>query len=291
MIEQVNYRPNGAARALVTRRTHRIGVIVDSPIEYGPNSTLRSIEHAARSRGYSVMSVTAGSDGTSEPDAAYEQLLLQGVDAMCVIAPRSSSLDMLRAALTGIPTLVVTAAHDDDFLTASVDQEFGAALAVRHLIELGHRRIVHVAGPLDWLDALGRHRGWQRELRAAGLEEPEVVVGDWSADFAYRIAREPGALPDCTAVFAANDQMALGLVHGLTERGLDVPGDVSVVGFDDLAEAKHFLPPLTTVRQDFQELGERSVDVLLAEIEGRDHEQRAMIVPELMVRASTRPLA
>ena len=85
--------------------------------------------------------------------------------------------------------------------------------------------------------------------------------------------------------------MALGLVHGLTERGLDVPGDVSVVGFDDLAEAKHFLPPLTTVRQDFQELGERSVDVLLAEIEGRDHEQRAMIVPELMVRASTRPPA
>jgi DNA-binding LacI/PurR family transcriptional regulator len=155
------------------------------------------------------------------------------------------------------------------------------------LIELGHRTIAHVSGPLDWLDARGRHRAWQAELRAAGLVEPEVVVGDWTADFAYEVARQPGRLPDCTAIFAANDQMALGLIHGLAERGISVPGDISIVGFDDLPEAKHFLPPLTTVRQDFRALGERSVEVLLAALEGRQLDRRSIIAPRLIIRGST----
>lgn len=287
VIGQVGYRPNSAARALATRRTERIGVLVDSSSEYGPNSTLRAIESAAREAGYSVTSVTVGDDRVLGPNVAVEHLLAQGIDALCVIAPRASSLDVLREATLAIPTLVVTAASDDHFLTASVDQELGATLAVRHLVELGHRRIAHVAGPLDWLDARGRHRAWRRELQAAGLDEPEVAVGDWSADFAYELARRPGALAGCTAVFAANDQMALGLIHGFAERGVVVPRDVSVVGFDDLPEAKHFLPPLTTVRQDFGELGHRSVDALLAALAGDGLDRRAIIAPRLIVREST----
>lgn len=292
VIEEVGYRPNSAARALATSKSNRIGVLVDSAVEYGPNSTLRGIETAARAAGYAVTSATVG-DGTSAgsdplgPSIALEHLMSQGIDALCVIAPRSSSLDRLRAETPHIPALVIKAAGDDTFLTASVDQELGAALAVRHLIDLGHRRIAHVAGPLDWLDAHGRHRAWREEVRAAGLVELEAVVGDWTADCAYALAREPGALPECTAIFAANDQMALGLIHGFAERGIRVPHDVSIVGFDDLPEAKHFQPPLTTVRQDFRALGERSVEVLRSALEGRELDRRSIIAPLLIVREST----
>lgn len=288
VIEEVNYRPNSAARTLATKKTQRIGALVDSAVEYGPNSTLHGVELAARAAGYSVTSITVGSDRSFGPHVALENLLTQGVDAMCVIAPRSSSLDLLREAPLHVPTLVIKAAPDDDFLTVSVDQELGAALAVRHLVQLGHREIAHLAGPLDWLDALGRVRGWERELRQAGLEPQDVVIGDWTADCAYELARRPGRLPPCTAIFAGNDQMALGLVHGFSERGISVPEDMSIVGFDDLPEAKHFLPPLTTVQQDFRALGQRSVDVLLAAVEGREQDRRSLIVPSLVVRSSTK---
>lgn len=286
-IEELNYRPNSAARTLVTSKTNRIGVLVESAVEYGPNSTLRGLELAARETGFSVTAVTVGDDPAHRPRVSFEHLMNQGIDALCVVAPRSSSLEQLREFALGIPTLVVTAAADDMFLTASVDQELGASSAVRHLIELGHREIVHVAGPLDWLDARGRHRAWRDELSSAGFDEPELVVGDWTSDFAYELARHPGRLPDCTAIFAGNDQMALGLIHGFAERGVAVPGDVSVVGFDDLPEARHFLPPLTTVRQDFRALGERSLAMLLDALGGRTRERRSLIEPQLMVREST----
>jgi DNA-binding LacI/PurR family transcriptional regulator len=286
VMEDLDYRPNSAARALATSRTNRIGVLVDSPVEYGPNSTLRGVETAARAAGYSVTAATVGDDDSLGPSIAFEHLLSQGIDALCVIAPRSSSLDRLRQLTLEMPALVVKSAKDDAFLTASVDQELGAALAVRHLIDLGHRRIAHVAGPLDWLDAWARHRAWQIEMKAAGLEELDVVVGDWTANFGYEVAHQRGRLPDCTAIFAANDQIALGLIHGFAERGIRVPDDVSIVGFDDLPEAKHFLPPLTTVRQDFRALGERSVEVLRAALEGRELDRRSIIAPLLIVRES-----
>ena len=286
-IEQLNYRPNSAARTLATSRTYRIGVLVDSAVEYGPNSTLRGVESATRNTGYSVTAVTVDDDPAHGPKVALDHLLEHGIDALCVIAPRSSSLDRLREAALGMPALVVTAAADERFITTSVDQELGASLAVRHLIDLGHERIAHLAGPLDWLDARGRHRAWQAEIAAAGLPELEVIVGDWTADFAYDAANDPDRLPPCTAIFAANDQMALGLLHGFADRGIDVPDDVSIVGFDDLPEAKHFRPPLTTIRQDFRALGERSVELLLAALEGRPHAERSLIRPQLVVRAST----
>lgn len=290
VIEEVNYRPNLAARALATNKSNRIGVLLDSAVEYGPNSTLRAIEHAARATGYSVSSITLGGDDeTLDPDVAFDHLASQGIDALCVIAPRSSSLDLLRRTAASVPTLVVKAAADDVFLTASVDQELGAALAVTHLLELGHRHVAHLAGPLDWLDAQGRLRGWQGTLERAGLPVPAPVIGDWTADFAYAVAREPGRLPACTAVFAGNDQMALGLLHGFAERGVSVPGDISVIGFDDLPEAKHFLPPLTTIRQDFGELGARSMEMLLSALAGEEPLRRTLIAPELVVRASTAP--
>ena len=287
VMRELNYRPNSAARALASRKSSRIGVVVDSVIEFGPASTLRAIEDAAHDRGYTVSSIAVSADRAVTAHDALVSLMTIGIDALCLITPRTSSIDLLREVSSGIPTLVVKAEPEDDFFTASVDQRMGAALAAQHLIDLGHREMLHLAGPLDWLDARGRERAWREHLERAGLRAREPVVGDWTSDSGYAFGSV--VEPDFTAVFAANDRMALGLIHAFTERGIRVPQDVSVVGFDDVPDARHFLPPLTTVRQDFRALGTLGVATLLAELESDDVPQRSLIEPELVVRQSTAP--
>lgn len=284
-MRRLNYMPNSAARALASRRTNRIGVVVDSVIEYGPASTLRAIEDAAHDHGYTVSSVAVSADRSVTAHDALLSLMGIGIDALCLITPRTSSIDLLREVSNGVPTLVVKPEAEDDFFTVSVDQKLGAALAAQHLIDLGHREILHLAGPLDWLDARAREREWHAHLERAGLPSRDSVVGDWTSDSGYAFGR--AVVPDFTAVFAANDQMALGLVHAFHERGIRVPDDVSVVGFDDVPDARHFLPPLTTVRQDFRALGTLSVETLLAELEGDEVPRQSLLEPELVVRAST----
>ena len=287
VMRELNYRPNSAARALASRKTNRIGVVIDSVDEFGPASTLRALEDAAHDRGYTVSSIAVSADRSVTAHDAVVGLMAIGIDALCLITPRTSSIDLLREVSTGIPTLVVKAEPEDDFLTVSVDQKLGAALAAQHLIDLGHREIVHLAGPLDWLDARRRESEWHAHLQLAGLPVRASVVGDWTSDSGYAFGRD--VVVDFTAVFAANDRMALGLIHALHERGIRVPERVSVVGFDDVPDARHFLPPLTTVRQDFRALGELSIATLLAELEGDDVPRRALLQPELIVRASTAP--
>lgn len=284
VMRELNFRPNSAARALASRTTRRLGVIVDNVVEFGPGSTLRAIEDAAHDRGYTVSSVAI--DRTVTPHEAIESLSAIGIDALCLITPRSDSVALLREGSMGIPTLVVKAEPEPDLLTVSVDQRRGAELAMRHLLALGHRDILHLAGPLDWLDARAREQVWRESLEALGLTPRPVAVGDWTSDSGFEAARH--LPPDVTAVFAANDRMALGLIHGLSVAGRRVPEDVSVVGFDDVPDARHFLPPLTTVRQDFQTLGQVSVETLVAGLEGVAMPSQALIEPELVVRESTR---
>ncbi|QIG39637.1 LacI family DNA-binding transcriptional regulator [Microbacterium sp. 4R-513] len=286
-IDDMNYTRSSIARALATRRAMRIGVLVDGPVQYGPNSTLRALESAARDVGYAISAFSISEEEESQIDTGVVELVTQGVDALCVIAPRASSLDLLRKQTTGLPTIVIKAEPDAAWHTVAVDQRAGATLAVSHLIELGHQRILHVAGPLDWYDARERQEGWRDALADAGLPIVPPVAGDWTSDYGY----EFGSTYDfggVTAVFAANDQMALGLVHGLCQRGIRVPDDISVVGFDDLPDARHFLPPLTTVRQDFAALGELALKLIIDAIDGEeDGFQHDVIEPRLIVRGST----
>lgn len=284
-IEEMNYTPSSIARALATRRARRIGVLIDGPVENGPNNTLRALENAARGVGYAVSAYAIGDDDASQMDSGVVELVTQGVDALCVIAPRTSSLDLLRQQSTGLPTIVVKAEADAAWHTVGVDQRAGARLAVDHLIGLGHRTIAHLAGPPDWVDAVERAEGWREALAAAGLPVGPHVIGEWTSDFGYDYGRSAD-LGETTAVFAANDQIALGVVHGLSLRGIRVPDDVSVVGFDDLADARHFLPPLTTVRQDFAALGELALQQTIAAIEGDTAPTHDMIPPSLVVRES-----
>jgi DNA-binding LacI/PurR family transcriptional regulator len=180
--------------------------------------------------------------------------------------------------------------------TVWVDQEVGAALATRHLLGLGHRTVHHVTGPQDSLEARGRMLGWRKELLAAGAPVPDVLYGDWWPSSGHAAGRELAARTrggrrtdePVTAVFVANDQMALGLLNAVHEAGLSVPGDLSVVGFDDVPEAAYYTPPLTTVRQDFAELGRRGVQLVLARLHGEDLSPPS-VLPQLVVRGSTGP--
>lgn len=289
-IDELAYRPSSAARTLASQRSRCIGVIVDSAVEFGPTSTLRAIEAAARYSSYSVVSVSLRDDDQLSPEEALARLSAQGVDALCIIAPRSSSLAALRRLDVRVPMLVISATDDPLFHTLSVDQSEGARLAVRHLVELGHRELLHVAGPLDWVEARARERAFRDEIRAQGLRERPIVVGDWTADFGYDYARTGTGMPPYTAIFAANDEMALGIIHGFAERGIRVPQDVSIVGFDDIPTARHFLPPLTTVVQDFHTLGTRAMAHLVQVLsDGVTPEASPFIPVDLVVRSSTSP--
>jgi DNA-binding LacI/PurR family transcriptional regulator len=186
--------------------------------------------------------------------------------------------------------VAVEAGPDEGVPVVAVDQYEGARLATQYLLDLGHVAVGHLAGPPDWMEAQHRIEGWRAALDAAGLAGSKPLRGDWSPRSGYQLGRELLALDGLTAVFVANDQMALGLLRLLHEQGRAVPGDVSVVGFDDIPEAEFFTPPLTTVRQDFNEMGRRSLHLLLEEIAGGARSQvRLTVPPELIVRASAGP--
>jgi len=169
----------------------------------------------------------------------------------------------------------------------AVDHLLGGRMATRHLIDLGHRRLAFIGGPADSLDSTARQRGWELESAAARLPKGQLLRGDWSAQSGYDAGRQivRRKLPD--AVFAGNDEMALGLLLALHEAGYSAPHDISVVGFDDIPGAAFFSPPLTTVRQDFSSLGGGCIDLLASALKGRPALEPVLVPPELIVRGST----
>jgi DNA-binding LacI/PurR family transcriptional regulator len=287
-IRALGYRRNSAARALARNRSSTLGLLAASSSRGGPVSTLVAVEEASRAAGMYVNVTSLSVYDPGSVRAALDHFLDQAVEGLIAIAPVQAAVDAAAAGARDLPTVVVAppGPAGDAALHVCVDQRQGARLAVRHLVGLGHRRIVHLGGPPAWLDAAERAAGWRDELAAAGLPVGELLPGDWSAASGFAAAQSwPADGP--TAVFAANDLMALGLVRGLTERGLRVPADVSVVGFDDLEVTGFSLPPLTTVRQDFADLGRAAVRVLLARLAGHPPEGPTLIEPELVLRAST----
>ncbi|WP_243074450.1 LacI family DNA-binding transcriptional regulator [Microbacterium sp. SS28] len=288
-METLNYRPNRAARALVTSRSQTIGILASGSTMYGPASSIASIEAAARARGYWVS--TANIDA-SDPQSIIDglsHLMAQSVEGLVVIAPQVRVVRALAQHRLDIPYVTLQSTDLDPDHTLSVDQIAGARLATKHLISLGHRSIYHIAGPQDWIEAEARMRGFLEEMGANDVPVTPPILGDWSANFGYYAGRELLRVRDFTAIFAANDQMALGLMHAIRDERLDVPRDISIVGFDDIPEAAHFWPPLTTVRQDFIELGRRAVELLLGPLDDAGSVMTTTITPELVVRASAGP--
>lgn len=289
-IVELGYRRNTAARSLVTRRSQTIGVLASELSQYGPANTLLGVEQAARNAGYFVSIAALKSVSREAIFDAVGHFMDQSVDGIVVIVPHSDTLLALAELKPGIPVVAVGSLGNDAVSGAMVDQTRGAELAVGHLIELGHRRIGHIAGPQDWIDGSARAEAWSATLRSAGLEDDLLMTGDWSANSGYEIGKQLAAERSATAVFVGNDQMALGLLRAFNEAGVRVPDDVSVVGFDDQPESGYFIPPLTTVRQDFEELGRRCLGIMLTAIEDGESVSTTVVEPELVVRESTSPL-
>jgi DNA-binding LacI/PurR family transcriptional regulator len=289
VIDEIGYRPNQAARALVTSRSRTLGVLSAQTAHYGPATSLRAIETAARDAGYLISTTSLVSSDYDSIRENLEYLTDQAVEGLVVISPQVQVFEAIKELDVKLPLVTLDSTGRDAPRSLSVDQISGARAATRHLIDLGHKEIVHLAGPQDWIEAEARMQGFLEEINDADLRTHPPILGDWTAEFGYQAGRELVAYRDFTAVFAANDQMALGLLHAFREAGLDVPGDVSVVGFDDIPEARHYWPPLTTVRQDFSQIGRRAVAILLGELHGETRTDYDQILPLLRVRASTAP--
>ena len=291
-IAELGYRPNRAARALVTGRSQLIGIVALNSTLYGPASLLTAFEQAAAEAGFAVSVGSVSRLDRESISGAVERHLDQRVAGLVVIAPVASAGAALDEMPAGVPLVTVDGDPDRAHALITVDQVAGARAATQHLLDAGHRTVWHIAGPAEWYDAAGRIEGWRRTLLAAGAEVPPLLAADWTAAAGYSAGQMVARMPEVTAVFAANDHLALGLLRALHERGRRVPHDLSVVGFDDVPEAAYFIPPLTTVRPDFDAVAQAGLDLLLAQMTDEEPVPgRIVIAPTLITRDSVGPPA
>jgi DNA-binding LacI/PurR family transcriptional regulator len=286
----LDYRPNSVARALVTGRSRTVGVIGFNTTLFGPASTLFGIERSAHEADYLTSVVSMPELNRDSMLLAVERLRRHNVEGVLALAAESSAVAALAPASRELSLVALEAEPVHGIPTVAIDQYGGAVSATRHLLELGHRRIAHIAGPVGSLEAQLRLAGCRDTLSDAGQRLAAPEFGDWSAGSGYELGVHLAADPEITAIFVANDQMALGTLRALDEAGRQVPADVSIVGFDAIPESAFFTPPLTTVHQDFVEIGRRGFELLLRRIGDRDSPAtHQVIASELIVRASTAP--
>ena len=287
----LGYRRNNVARALNSGRTNRIGVVTLGTALFGPSSLLIAIERAARSSGFTLALANTFEGDRGGIDAAIEALMQEGVDGIILSepideGPQTISIDVPVLNLGQYPGLRAT-----QLIAPSRDSELSGYAATKYLLSLGHEEIRHLAGPQRWWSARDRLEGWRRAMSEARLPQAPYLAGDWSPASGYSVGKVLAQDPDMTAVFAANDDMALGLIRALHEAGRDVPGDVSVIGLDDIPQAAFMNPPLTTIAQEFELVAAHGFRQLIALINGEDPGESGDIQPyRLVERKSTAPL-
>ncbi len=286
-MESLGYRPSLAARALASSRSKMLGILSSDTDFTGPAAMVHHMEAAARAQGYFV--VTVGIDANDEDSvrSGIDHLMKLGIEGLALVTPQLRAVEIARAAVSGIPVVTLDSMYRMDELAVSVDNFAGGAAATQHLIDLGHRNIVHISGPQGWFESTTRAAGYTATMLNANLT-PQVIDGDWQIDTGYRIGKKLDVdSKGVTALFIANDRMSFGFMHAMRERGIEVPKRLSIVGFDDLEEATYSSPPLTTLRQDFKELGNRAMNLLLSEISGISTKKLDRLIPELIKRGST----
>lgn len=287
-IQELGFRLDYAARALASRRSRLIALLTTGVAQHSHSKRTVAFNEAAREVGYEVVMTSIPNPDRDQIVSATNVMISQRAEGIVLIAADAESVQIVRGLDLPIPVVYAESGGSAGGESVAIDQSLGARLAVRHLAGLGHERIAHIAGP-DWsLDATERRRGWESEVGVLSLPMIPPVVGDWTAESGYAGAL---AILDAdqgvTGVFVSSDQMALGALHALHDRGLDVPADMSVVGFDDIPGAAHFIPPLTTVRQDFVLLAREVIGAVIAEVEGNHVADRERTPPELVLRSST----
>jgi DNA-binding LacI/PurR family transcriptional regulator len=285
-ISELGYRRNLSARVLATGRSNVIGVVAQNTNLFGPSSMVQAIGEAALSADLSLtVGHVAGYDATAASRRIVERLVQQGAAGLVFIAPVDAAAEAMRLVPDGVPIVTVDGLPEWHTANVSVDQHAGGLIATRHLLAAGHRTVWHVAGPEQWHGSRAREAGWRAALEEAGVPAPPMPRAGWSAASGYQCGRMLARIPDCTAVFAANDHVALGVMRAMAEHGRRIPEDVSLVGFDDVPEAAYFHPGLTTVRQEFAEVGRQALRQLLDQLAtGARSAESAMVEPALIVR-------
>jgi DNA-binding LacI/PurR family transcriptional regulator len=289
-MRELGYRPNGAARALKRGSFRTIGVIVLTLASTGNSRTVEAIAAQAAREGYAITLIPVTAPIREGFQGAFTRLGELAVDGVIVIM-EAHLLDATDVTPPpGMQVVAVDSDAGDHYPVVDTDQADGARQAVRHLLDLGHDAVWHVTGPAESFSAQRRARAWRQVLESSCRLVPPVERGDWSAASGYTAGLRLAEEAACTAIFAANDQMALGVLRALHERGRRVPSEVSVVGFDDTPDAASYLPPLTTIHQDFVEVGRRCVQRLLEQIRDERSEPGTILVPTVLVqRSSTAP--
>ncbi|GAA2540401.1 LacI family DNA-binding transcriptional regulator [Winogradskya consettensis] len=283
-VDQLGYRLNNAARVLSSGRSFTIGlVLLQSGGYYSRSAVTAGVEAAAGHAGYAVNIATIAGLDTGLMERALSKLADQGVDGIIIAVPLISVTQKMEDITRDIPTVTLDGSRTAGARVLGIDQLEAGRLATQHLLDLGHRQVWHVSGPDEWIEARQRLQGWRECLAAAGIEAPPALEGDWSPDSGYRQGQIIAMIPDVTAVFAASDEMAFGIIRALRERGRSVPEDVSIVSVDDIALAAYCSPPLTTVRQDFYRSGQAAVELLL----DPDGANASVVPASLSVRSST----
>jgi len=286
-MHQLGYSPNRAARALRNGSFGTIGLIAHRFERTGEALTTEAVVEAAAAEDLSVTLLNVLSTDVDQWKNAAQRLTNQAIDGLVIIRAEQVTPDSL-ALPAGLPVAVSDSRLVGHYAAVVADQVQGSRDAVRHLLDLGHRTVHHVAGPPDSEPALVRTATWQRCLDEAGLRPPPLWQGDWTARSGYRVGQLLAQDPTITAVYCANDEMAFGLIRALHEHGLRVPQDVSVVGFDDIALSEFLSPPLTTVRQDFRRIGAELVRLVLEQLRSKESARTRVLIPtELIVRGTT----
>jgi LacI family transcriptional regulator len=298
-VSDLRYQPNVLARSLVHRRSFTLGVVATGLEYFGPSRTLVGIERKASELGYSILLHLLPQPQLDDAEPVLRSLLSRQVDGIIWAVPEiGANRSWLRreSPLLPVPIVFLSMHASRDLPVVCVDNCEGGRLAVDHLLAQGYRQIGLITGPLDWWEARERRQGWRNSLMAAGLaaEERQVFEGDWTASSGERgFSCLTERFPEIDAVFAGNDQMALGVLQAAHRRGLKVPSELGVVGFDDVPECAYFWPPLTTVRQELRQLGGRAVQHVADMILARRGESAPLaenmvwLAPKLVVRFSS----
>lgn len=290
-IERLGYRPNRAARTLGLGRARAVTVVTSNTTLYGYASTLQGIEEAAREEGLAVGVRVIESIRSADVRQAVEYVSDPTAGGVVVVAFDAEGAEVLRQLPDDVPAVAAIepgVLPDTDRTMICLDERVAAADATRHLLSLGHRTVHHVAIPSE-SGTRGREGGWRQALADAGAEIPSVIAAGWDAPSAYQAGRVLAADPTVTAILCGNDDTAMAVRRALYDLGRDVPGEVSIIGFDDVPGSAYWTPALTTVRMDFGSLGRACLAAVLAELDSHPQPEPALVLPRLVIRESTAP--
>ncbi|ETT61097.1 LacI family transcriptional regulator [Paenibacillus sp. FSL H8-457] len=295
--KEMGYLPNANARSLTTKRSWTIGILFVEATGAGIRhpyfgAVIESFKKISVSKGYDLMFISKDVGGRRS--SYVEHCKIRGVDGVVVILSSNDDPDFQELLDSGIPCVILDSSPEHVHSVYS-DNIGGSMLAIRYLHSLGHRSIAHISGGLNTFAGEQRQHGYETALRELDLNlREEYITGSdfYSTESGYEAMKRLLALADRpTAVYAAGDLLALGAIRAVLDHGLSVPGDVSVIGFDDIEMSRYITPALTTVRQDTEQLGKVAAEILLSSIEERDTAVKSVMLPvELMIRESCRPV-